>query len=104
MQTSTRPTFKEVNSVSFPGPNVHTRINSVHGDPAPANLQCNRISKACSVFPVLIEPVPAISKEIGVKADDHLPIGRPLLPDPIKHRVESTFTAPWVQTQAHYRK
>lgn len=97
-------TFKEVNSISFPGPHMHISIHSVHGNATPANLQRDWISIACSVVPVLIQPVPAVSYEIGVKADDHLPVGCLLLSDPIKYCVESTFTAPWVQMQAHYKK
>lgn len=83
---------------------MHICIHSFTGNPTPASLQCHWISKACSVISVLIQPVPAVSHKIGVKADHHLPIGRLLLSDPIKYCVESTFTAPWVQTQAHYRK
>ncbi len=89
-----RPTFEEVNSISFSGPHMHIRIHSLHGNSTPANLQRNWISKACSVISVLIQPVPAVSHEIGVKADDHLPVGRLLLSYPIKYCAESTFAAP----------
>lgn len=74
---------------------MHMRIHSIHGNSTPADLQCNWVSKACSVIPVLIQPVPAVSDEIGVKADNHLPIGCFFLSDPIKYSVESTLTAPW---------
>lgn len=96
-------TFKEVNSIFFSGPHMHISIHSVHGNSTPANLQCNWISIARSVISVLIQPVPAVSQEIGVKADDHLPIGCLLLSNPIKCCVELTFTSSWVQTKA-YRK
>lgn len=75
-------------------------IYSIHWDPMPASLQRNWITITRSIISVLIQPVPAISHEIGVKADHHLPIGCPLLSDPIKHRVEPTFTASWCQMQA----
>lgn len=98
------PTFKKVNGISFSGPHMHIRIHSVHGNSTPANLQSNRIPKARSVISVLIQPVPAVSHKVGVKADDHLPIGRLLLSDPIKHCAESSFTASWVQNRSRLWK
>lgn len=89
-----RPAFEEVNIVSLPGPHVHVCIHSARGNSTPADLHCDWVSIAGPVVPVLIQPVPAVSHEVGVKADDHLPVGRLLLPDPIKDGAESSLTAP----------
>lgn len=97
-----RPTFEEVNSISFSGPHMHKRIHSIHGDPPPAGLQGHWVSIACAVTLVIIQPVPAVPHEVRVKADDRLSIGGLLLSDPIKSCVESALTAPWVQTQTQY--
>ena len=88
-------TFKEVNSISSSGPHVHTCIYAVHGDPTPAGLQSHWVAVTCPVSSVLIQPVPAISHEVGVEAYGHLPVGRLLLPDPIEHCVEPTSTGAW---------
>lgn len=87
------PTFEEVNSIHFSGPHVHVRIHSVTGNSTPASLQDDWIAEARSVISVLVQPVPAVPHEIGVKADDHLPVGRLLLSDPVKCCVETTLTA-----------
>lgn len=71
---------------------MHVCIHSIHRNPAPADLQGNWVSIARSVIFVLIQPVPSVSHEVGVKAYDDLPIGCLLLSDPVKHCVESTFT------------
>lgn len=86
-------TFKKVNLVSLPGPHVHKRIDAIRGDSTPANLQRHRVTESSAVVPVLIQPVPAVPHEVGVEADDHLTIGRLLLPDPVEYSAESTFTA-----------
>lgn len=95
-----RLTFEEVNRVSFSRPHVHVRVHALFGEAVPADLQRDRVAVACSVVSVLIQPVPAVPHEIGVKADDHLPVGRLLFPDPIKHGAESSFTAPFDRTEA----
>lgn len=92
-------TFEEINNVFFPRPHVHMGVHALLGESMPASLQCDWISVACSVVAILIQPVPAVSHEIGVKADDHLPIGRLLFPDPVKYCAESSFTAACEQAQ-----
>lgn len=73
-------------------------IHTLPGESMPASLQCDWISVACPIVSVLIQPVPAVSHEIGVKADDHLPIRRLLFSDPVKYCAESSFTAPCEHT------
>lgn len=93
-----RITFKEINNVFFPRPHVHMGIHTLPGESMPASLQCDWIAVACSVISVLIQPVPAVSHKIGVKADDYLPIGCLLFSDPVKHCAKSSFTASCEQT------
>lgn len=73
-------------------------IHTLPGEAVPASLQCDWITVARSVVSVLIQPVPVVSHEIGVKADDNLPIGRLLFSDPVKYCVESSVAAPCEQT------
>lgn len=76
---------------------MHMCISSIRGDPMPASLQGNGVPVTRSVIPVLVQPVPAVSHEIGVKADHHLPIGCLLLSYPIEHCVERAFAGSWCQ-------
>lgn len=92
-------TFKEIHSIFSSGPHVHMSIHSIIGKPMPAGLQRDRVTITGSVVPVLVQPVPAISHEVGVEADQHLPVRRLLLSDPVKHSVEAALTASWSQTQ-----
>lgn len=91
--TFLRPTFEEVNVISLPRPHVHKRVHATGGDSTPADLQCHRVPISSAVVPVLIQPVPAIPHEVGVEADDHLAVGRLLLPHPVENGAEWTFTA-----------
>lgn len=77
---------------------MHMCINTIAGKAMPADLQRNRIAVTRSVVSVLIQPVPAVPHEVRVEADDQISVRRLLLSDPVKHRVESTFTCTWNET------
>lgn len=88
-------TFKEVDRVSSAVPHVNVSVHAAGGQPVPAHLHRHRIPVPRPVITVLIEPVPAVTHEVGVKTHHHLAIRRLFLPDPIKHGAEATLTHTW---------
>lgn len=85
-------TFKEVDRISSAVPHVNVSVHAARGQPMPAHLHRHRIPEPRPVITVLIEPVPAVTHEVGVKTHHHLAVRCLLLPDPIKHGAEATLT------------
>lgn len=83
-------TFKEIHGVRVAAPHVHVGIHTGRRESVPPNLHGHGISVTGSVAAVLIEPVPAVTHEVGAKAHDHFTVRRSLLPDPIKRGAEAT--------------
>lgn len=90
-----KPTFEKIGGVDPASPYVNVRIHATGWDALPPHLDGYRVPVAGAIVAVLVQPVQAIAHEVGVEADPDLPIGSPLLPDPVKHGAEATLTAAW---------
>lgn len=86
-------TFEKIDGIISTRPHMNVRVHAIGRYAMPSHLDSYRVTVARAVLPVLIQPVQAISHEVRVEADPHLPIGGPFLPDPIKHCAEAPITA-----------